>query len=132
MSEHFYQWADAYDDEDEEIEKMDERDIESFPFSCGAVCLGGFGGGEHGQWGDREEYDRTDAEWMMSFLKSAKRANDPKIIFAVTTSNQPWAAEFLQKFGFYTSREVGPTSGDRTIQGWFLPICEFDPDKVQL
>lgn len=110
---------------------MDDYSVDSFPYSCGAVCLGDFGGGENGQPDDRG-YDHTNPKWLMNFLKHAKRVNDPKIIFAVTTSNQPWGAELLEKFGFYTSKTNGPTSGGRTIQGWFLPIHEFDPDKVKL
>lgn len=106
---------------------MDRAD---FPFSCGASCIGEFGGGESGDDADYEMYANASGNELYQMIKDCVKYDGTKIIFAVTTSNQPWAEELLQEFGFYTSKTVGNTSGSRTIQGWFLPIHEIDWDKI--
>ena len=105
--------------------------FDDFYGSCGAVCLSGFGGGERGDDEECCELTPKDYKWLLDTLKVLKRQGYNKLVFAVTTSNQPAAEVMLEHFGFTPTNEA-PTSGDRTIKGWTLVLNDFDPTKVTI
>lgn len=100
-----------------------------FYYSCKARCIGGFGGGENG---DDEVFNlnTNNKGELLSMIRAAKAYGSPKILFAVTTSNQPYTEELLENFGFMRS-QPSETSGDREITGWVLSVDHFDETKVK-
>lgn len=106
-------------------------DFDDFYGSCGATCLNSFGGGENGDEEEWCELGRAQYKYLHDRLSLMKRQGAKKLVFAVTTSNQPAAEEMLEHFGFTPTNEA-PTSGDRTIKGWTLVLNDFDPKKVTI
>lgn len=105
--------------------------FDDFNGSCGAVCLNDFGGGEDG---DDEDFcsDHLTTKVKQKLVKDLsvmKSQRYKKVVFAVTTGNQPAAEEMLEALGFTTQAEPGMTSDDRTIRGWVLHLVNFDTTK---
>lgn len=112
---------------------------EECPFCCGAVVVGGFGGGESWNSERDEEGVRRLTSELKSILRTCRRSGT-SLVYATTMSNQPNAAKVLERLGFYTSKpfdKVGPDNDDwleddddkaphtRKMQAWFLPLSEY-------
>lgn len=108
--------------------------IESAPatFSCGAVEIGDFGGGEAwdpddggDEFGEGPSVEEL-VKGIKETLRSAKRRGY-SVAFATTMSNQPNAKKALIEVGFYTAKpfkKTGNTGDNRKMQAWFIPLIE--------
>lgn len=99
-------------------------------FCCGAIEIGGFGGGEH--WMDESDELATKKELLAAINKTLRGAikQGNSVVFATTMSNQPTAKAALEELGFYTCKPFRKTGGhdDRKMQAWFLPLSEYTKD----
>lgn len=107
-------------------------DTADFYWSCKARVIGDFGGGENGDDEDFNEYGNSEAARteLLNCIRWFKRSGSTKILFAVTTSNQPYTEELLESFGFVKSNPSS-TTGGREITGWVLSVDHFDESKVK-
>lgn len=113
--------------------------FDDMPHCCGAVVLNDFGGGEfhdvdqkdvlstEGAYSHRRVSVKVAEEELNRIFTQMKRRGNPQIIFATTTSNQSGAIELLTRMGFYTQPHPTKLRDGRYLQGWFLPLNEWEP-----
>lgn len=110
---------------------MRELSVRAMSCCCGAIELGGFGGGESFQ--DEDEYNPSTVEEIVTAIKAkalALKRRGYSVVYATTMSNQPKAEEALGKVGFITA---GPfkknvyrgCTDKRTMSAWVLPLVNL-------
>lgn len=106
--------------------------IDDMPGCCKAKVLFGFGGGEFGE--DDEENEDTDRgeeagdeESITQEILAMQKHGFPSLLFASTTSNQPFTEAVLRKLGFTTTDKPAKLRRGRSVYGWVLNVNEFVP-----